>query len=426
MRVLVLDGNENHAVAAVRSLARAGHRVEVGASTSWSKAGWSRDAASRFVYPAPQQDALAFVHCIAEEASREPGTLVLPMTERTTLPLSLHRNVIYATGARLVLPPHETVLRAFDKQETTRLAQSLGIAVPQTVVISGINEARSAAASLPYPVVLKPRSSEEVTASGKVTATGAPLYARTADEFITAYEAISRRCSAVLVQEFIEGAGAGYFALMNQGELRMEFAHRRIRDVRPTGSGSALRESVRPDARVRDAALAILRALQWHGVAMVEFRQKADGTPVFMEVNGRFWNSLPLAVYAGADFPARLAELAERGDVETKLDYQHGVKCRWLLGDFRHLIEVLRGAPKGYPVAFPSRLKTLAKICIPVRGMLHDNLTRRDPLPELGDWLDFLLRRLPAGLKGKSYKSLRSRAWSFAFKRNVSSAKKSA
>ena len=399
MRILVLDGNENQAVAAVRSLARAGHRVVVGASTAWSKAGWSRDAASTFVYPAPQQDALAFVRCISEEASREPGTLVLPMTERTTLPLSLHRDVIYAAGARMVLPPHATVRRAFDKQETTRLAASLGVSVPKTVIITGINEARSVAATLPYPVVLKPRSSEEISAAGKVTATGAPLYARDADEFLAAYEAISRRCSAVLVQEFIEGEGAGYFALMNEGELRVEFAHRRIRDVRPTGSGSALRESVRPDARVKEAALAILRALRWHGVAMVEFRQKRDGTPVFMEVNGRFWNSLPLAVYSGADFPARLAEMAERGDTETRLDYRVGIKCRWLLGDLRHFIEVLRGAPRGYPGQFPSRLRTLAKICIPVRGTLHDNLSLRDPLPELGDWLDFLLRRLPRGFK---------------------------
>ena len=38
MRILVLDGNENQAVAAVRSLARGGHRVEVGAmKTSGSK-----------------------------------------------------------------------------------------------------------------------------------------------------------------------------------------------------------------------------------------------------------------------------------------------------------------------------------------------------------------------------------------------------
>lgn len=386
----------------MRSLRRAGHAVAVGASTAWSKAGWSRDAASRFVYPAPQEDALAFVHAIAKEAGREPGTLVLPMTERTTLPLSLHREMIEAAGARLVLPPHETVLRAFDKQETTRLAAALGIAVPQTLVIASASEARRAAARLPYPVVLKPRSSEEVTASGKVTATGAPVYARTADEFIAAFEAISQRCSAVLVQEFIEGAGAGYFALMNDGELRMEFAHRRIRDVRPTGSGSALRESVRPDARTRASALALLRALRWHGVAMVEFRQKADGTPVFLEVNGRFWNSLPLAVYAGADFPAAVAELAERGDTGLRVDYRVGIKCRWLLGDFRHLIEVMRGAPHGYPGAFPARLRTLAQICIPARGTLHDNFTLRDPLPELGDWLDFLLRRLPASLKKRA------------------------
>lgn len=299
----------------------------------------------------------------------------------------------------MVLPPHETVLRAFDKQETTKLAQSLGIAVPQTLVITSINEARKAATILPYPVVLKPRSSEEVTASGKVTTTGAPVYARNADEFIAAFQTISQRCSAVLVQEFIEGAGAGYFALMNDGELRMSFAHRRIRDVRPTGSGSALRESVRPDEQVRDAALAILRALKWHGVAMVEFRQKADGTPVFLEVNGRFWNSLPLAVYAGADFPAAMAELAEQGDVEPRFDYQKNLRCRWFLGDFRHFIEVLRGAPTGYPGAFPSRLGTLAKICLPERGTLHDNFTLRDPLPELGDWLDFVFRRWPAGFK---------------------------
>src|SRR5204863_8847694 len=125
-----------------------------------------------------------------------------------------------------------------------------------------------------------------------------------------------------------------------EGEARLEFAHRRVRDVRPTGSGSAVRESVAIRPALREAGLAVLRALRWHGVAMVEFRVRADGVPVFLEVNGRFWNSLPLAVYAGADFPAALAELAGRGDTAARFDYQVGIRCRWLLGDFRHLIEV--------------------------------------------------------------------------------------
>jgi predicted ATP-grasp superfamily ATP-dependent carboligase len=402
MRILVLDGNENQAVACVRSLARAGHVVSVGSDASWSKAGWSRFCRETFRYTAPQQDSEAFVERVAEEAGREPGTLVLPMTERTTLPLSARRDKIFAAGARLVLPPHETVLRAFDKQQTTRLAQSLGVSVPQTTLVAERDEAQALAASIRYPVVLKPRSSEEVSADGKVRATGAPLYARDAAEFVNVYDELRRRCSSVLVQEFIEGAGAGYFALMRDGEPRAEFAHRRIRDVRPTGSGSAVRESVAPEPRVRAAALSILRALGWHGVAMVEFRLRPDGTPVFLEVNGRFWNSLPLAVYAGADFPALLAQMAEHGDVEPSFDYREGVRSRWLFGDFRHLLAVWRGAPAGFPGRFPKRLRTLADFLRPVRGTFHDNFTSDDPLPELGDWLDSIFRRLPARLGKRS------------------------
>ena len=36
-----------------------------------------------------------------------------------------------------------------------------------------------------------------------------------------------------------------------------------------------------------------------------------------MEINGRFWGSLPLATAAGADFPAMLAELLLTGEMGT-------------------------------------------------------------------------------------------------------------
>lgn len=403
MRILVLDGNENQAVAATRSLAARGHRVSVGASTSWSKAAWSRSCAKAFRYPAPQMDAEKFVQVIAEQVSAHGGAgdvLVLPMTERTTLPLSVHRAEILKAGGRLVLPSHETVLRAFDKEQTTRLAQELGIRTPRTFTLIDAADWEKFAAAVEFPIVLKPRASEEVRADGSIAATGAPVYARDAAELKIAYEDLRRRCSAVIAQEFIEGSGAGYFALMRHGELRAEFAHRRIRDVRPTGSGSAVRESVLPDRRVRDAALKILTALKWHGVAMVEFRITNDGAPVFLEVNGRFWNSLPLAVYAGVDFPGLLAEMAEHGDVrDAKIgEYEVGVRCRWLLGDARHTIAVMRGAPGEYAGNFPRRWQTLRDVLTPVRGTFHDNFQLRDPLPELGDWLDFA-RRVPQALR---------------------------
>lgn len=404
MRVLVLDGNQNQAVAAVRSLAAAGYNVWAGDSTSWNKAAWSRSSSKSFQYPSPQNQAEAFVNRIAELVAAKPNapaqtmpTMVMPMTEATTLALSLYRDRILNSGGRMVLPSHEQVLRAFDKPQTTALAQSLGIAVPRTLLVENCAHAQRAARELEYPVVLKPRASEELVQEGKVRTGGRPRYASTPDEFESAYADISQRCSGVIVQQYVEGEGTGYFALMNHGELRAEFAHRRIRDVYPTGSGSAVRESRPPEPEIRDAGLAILKALRWHGVAMVEFRWQAGKAPVFMEVNGRFWHSLPLACYAGVEFPALLADMVEHGDVAPVHGYRSGVRCRWFLGDFRHLVEVWKGPPQGYPGRYPGRLETLASILTPVSGTVHDLFQWNDPLPEAGDWLNFARRILQRG-----------------------------
>jgi len=392
MRVLVLDGNQNQAVASVRSLAKAGHEVLVGESSPWSKAGWSRHCSGTFEYPDPERDVAGLIARIREIAGQQPGTLVLPMTEVTTLPLSAQRDVLLSSGARLVLPAHEDVLRAFNKDEMVRLAASLGVAVPNTMAVSNSEDARRAGQRLCFPVVIKPRSSVESPFGGKVRITGRPLYAKGPAELQARYEQLAKICSGMLAQEFVDGDGVGYFALMCHGELRAEFAHRRIRDVHPTGSGSALRISVEPDPQVRCASLAILRALHWHGVAMVEFRQAVGQTPVLMEVNGRFWNSLPLACYSGVDFPALVAQIAETGDVVKQDGFRKDVRCRWLLGDFRHLVEVWRGAPHGYPRPYPGKLRTMFSVMAPVPGTYHDNFQWQDPLPELGDWLDLLGR----------------------------------
>jgi predicted ATP-grasp superfamily ATP-dependent carboligase len=390
MRVLVLDGSQNQGVAAVRSLAQAGHRVLVGEAASWSKAGWSRSCSGTFQYPAPHKDGAGFVARIVEIAGAETGTFVLPMTEATTLPLSANRERVFGVGGRMVLPAHPDMLRAFDKDETVRLAGSLGIAVPKTILLTSAQDLSRARNEISFPVVLKPRSSEEMSSSGVVRTSGGPRYARNQRELDMEYERASRTSSGVLMQEFVDGEGAGYFALMHHGELRAEFAHRRIRDVKPTGSGSAVRVSVEPDPAIREASLALLKALNWHGVAMVEFRQARGRPAVFMEVNGRFWHSLALACFAGVDFPALLARMAEHGDVEPENRFRPGVRCRWFLGDVRHLVQVWLGAPAGYPRPYPGRWRTLADVLTPVPGTYHDLFQWGDPLPELGDWLQFV------------------------------------
>ena len=402
MNILILDGNENQAVACTRSLGRAGHSVQVGSTSHWCKAGMSRWCRKTFVYRDPREDIKDFISTVLDEARKSPGTLILPMTEFTTLSLSSHRDQVFAASARLVLPPHDVVLRAFDKSATIELARSLGIAVPETSLLEQGDSPELLAATLRFPVVLKPRSSFEDNGKGNVQETGRSLYARNREEFMSCWRELRNKSSSVLVQEYIPGRGVGYFALMCHGAPRAEFAHQRIRDVHPTGSGSSLRASVRAQPALRSGSLRILRELGWHGVAMVEFLRRADGTLVFMEVNGRFWNSLALPVYAGVDFPALLAQMVEKGDVAAAGSSAEGLRCRWLLGDFRHLIAVWKGAPHGFPGRYPNRFATLVRFLLPVPGTFHDNFLLSDPLPEFGDWMDFFFHRVPAAWKIRS------------------------
>jgi predicted ATP-grasp superfamily ATP-dependent carboligase len=402
MNVLVLDGNENQAVSCVRSLAKQGHNVQVGATTRWSKAGLSRYAAGTFQYLDPAVDTGGFVGSIVERLREHRGALVLPMTERTTLPLSAQRESIFNAAGRMVLPEHDSLLRAVNKRETTRIAESLGIRVPRTRVIERGSAIKSIASDFSYPAVLKPASSQESGDGKRMIATGRPEYASDAGQFESKAIGLMERSPTLLAQEFVDGVGMGYYALVDQGEPVLEFAHRRLRDVHPTGSGSSLRESTELTPRMRDAGRAVLKALQWRGVAMVEFRVLDDGTPIFIEVNGRFWNSLELAVRSGADFPALLARIAAGQAIGPLAAYRSGVRCRWWLGDLRHLLAVWRGAPAGFPRPFPSRWKTTLDFFVPHPGTYHDNFRWNDPLPEAGDWLDLLFHKVPTAVLAKA------------------------
>jgi hypothetical protein len=61
-----------------------------------------------------------------------------------------------------------------------------------------------------------------------------------------------------------------------------------------------------------------------------------------MEINGRFWGSLQLAVDAGVDFPALLAAVALDGARPAPPRYRIGVRSRWWWGQVDHLVTRVR------------------------------------------------------------------------------------
>ena len=89
---------------------------------------------------------------------------------------------------------------------------------------------------------------------------------------------------------------------------------------------------------MQSIASKLLAAAGWIGVAMIEFRVADDGTPYLMEVNGRFWGSLQLAIDCGLDFPWLLYQITNGLPVAEPQAYAVGRRLRWLMGDLDNLL----------------------------------------------------------------------------------------
>ncbi len=390
MSALITDASGNHTLAIARSLGRRGIHVSVASHEPTGKAFYSRYVGRRFLYPSPAGPLAATRARLLQIIDLVRPDVFIPVTERVIMMLAPARAQIEDRVGALPLPSERALNVVFDKLATTRLADSLEVATPRTHALESLAELPALRDGLGYPVVIKPRQSEHETADGQIVSAGPPEYCAAPERFAATYMTVHRRSPLPLVQEFIPGEGYGVSVLYRQGELRALFAHHRLRMVRPTGSGSALRESIAPPPLMVAAARRLLEALAWHGVAMVEFKvDTRTGLPVLMEINGRFWNSLPLAVAAGVDFPYLLYRLALDGDVAPCLDYRAGVRARWLAGDLRHLIAVFQGPPPGWTAPFPGRWQTVGDF-VKIGGRVHrDVLSFRDPVPSMVEAYNF-------------------------------------
>jgi predicted ATP-grasp superfamily ATP-dependent carboligase len=274
-----------------------------------------------------------------------------------------------------------------DKARTLELASQLGVPFPRSSVATSREEALLAARTLGWPVVLKPRASNRYPNQNRVEAFHVS-FANNETELMAEMRCFEGR-SDVLIQEYCAGTGEGIGLLMDRGRPLAAFQHRRIHEVPVSGGASAFRESVALDPTLYAHAVALLRAIAWTGLAMVEFKV-GTGDPKLMEVNGRVWGSLPLAVMSGVDFPRRLVELLLEGppgpEIAPQLEYRVGMRARNLELDLVWIGSVLRGRSRFGFLGMPPRshaMGALAGFFAP--NYRFDMLALNDPGPAFAE-----------------------------------------
>ena len=382
MRVLVTDGNERAALAVTRALGREGIEVIVGAETQRSLASASRYCRESFSYPSPYQDPRGFVNALLDVVRKQRVDALFPVSD-----IAMHvigpEKTRFAGYTHIPTPDAETYSEISDKYRLMQQAVAQGVSIPETLFVpdgqldSVIEEIRE------FPVVVKPGCS--LVKEGQQWKKTSVCYAESRDALMRLYREKSYLRQPSLIQRRVVGEGQGLFVLMNQGLPLGMFAHRRLRERPPSGGVSVLRESIALPKAMVDATLKLLQRVKWHGVAMVEFKVDAvSHRPLLMEINGRFWGSLQLAIDAGVNFPLRLFNLA-MGKIEILPEngYRMGVKSRWLLGDLDQLVMRLRKSDRvlNLPPDAPSRLHALLSFC---RLFDRDMFYEMEQLSDLG------------------------------------------
>jgi len=390
--VLVTNGEQRSSLAVVRSLGRRGHRVVVGAQRARSLAGVSRFASAEFVLPSPLRDPAGFVRSVIELRLREDVDVIIPTTDDSLLALLPAREQLLP--AVLPVGGEQAYRAASDKALLQSIAPRFGIEVPRQMVVSSAADA--GAVDLRFPVVIKPSRSVSDDGSQILRHVGV-RYAGDSIELADVLAKAAPESYPLLVQERVVGPGLGIFLLMWGGKQAAVFSHQRLREKPPSGGVSVYAESVRPDPDLVDRSRALLSHLGFEGVAMVEYKlSETSGLPFLMEVNGRFWGSLQLAIDAGVDFPHLLLSVAIDGLAPEAPVPLVGVRTRWWWGEVDHVLARIRRSPDelGLPPGAPTRWQAIRDFLRPGTAWDRNQILRLDDLrPAVQETLDWMRRR---------------------------------
>ena len=340
-KVLVLDGNELSTLSIVRSLGRKSLKITVASERDYLEpiAHYSRYSQDVFFYTNPLFDQEQFVSEIIDYIKHNSFDLLIPVTEKTVIPLAKYKQEIQQYTI-LATPELDILEQTSNKNNTFALAANIDIPIPKSITLSNLGELAKIQQRLTYPVVIKPNRS--------VASTEGDIRIKLNVQYAFSEQELAKKCSEILpytpivLQEYFIGDGVGVEILADHGEIIYVFQHKRLHELPLTGGGSCLRQSDSINPQLFTYSKRIIKAMNWHGVAMIEFKHcDKTGESRLIEINGRFWGSLPLAVCAGADFPYYLYQLLVLNTKTQAQPAATGVQSRKLKDDLYWFLIVL-------------------------------------------------------------------------------------
>ncbi|MGB7448562.1 MAG: ATP-grasp domain-containing protein [Ornithinimicrobium sp.] len=253
----------------------------------------------------PRGDDPEFAERMREICRRLEITVLVPTVDSELLPLAGVRHLLAAGGTTLLAAPSSTLAVCLDKAELARVCAD-SCDVPGTGVLH-------AETPVSYPSIVKPR-----TGSGS---RGIRLVEGPGDLVGLP------RDGSQLAQEYLPGEELSVDVFV-RADGTVVAAVPRLRDR--VDSGVAVAGRTIHDQPCIEQAVAVCRAIGLRGVANVQLRRRADGSPALLEVNPRLPGSLVLSAAAGANLAALALAEALGESVPAFIPFREVAMVRYL------------------------------------------------------------------------------------------------
>lgn len=281
--------------------------------------------------------------------------MIMPLNDRA---LWLCDQLAGDRSIKIAGPTGDRAAFSLDKRLQIEAARIAGFNVPQTIILQSKADTEQV---VNFPVILKPALAV-AEKDGKLLGKEQVRFCANKSEFEKAIASWNAK-QPLLSQAVHQGTGAGLFGFASKTGIHCWSAHVRVRMMNPKGSGSSACKVQSVDDYPMKQAQDMLMRIGWQGQFMIELLRDDTGKFWFIELNGRPWGSMALALRMGFEYPvwtARQALLPEY--VPMPPAPREPVTCRHMGREFIHILQVLRGPSSQAIPNWPSVWDTLCNV----------------------------------------------------------------
>lgn len=321
--VLIPSGAGAPGFAGILHCLRADARLRVLAGDADPLA-YGRTLADGFFPVSPSSDPF-YSDQVLQLAQEQQAGFILPITTRELLPLAEAAERFQSAGIQLILAPAAVLRIANDKGFTYDAMSAAGLTVPQYRRVKNLNELMEVleAGTATERRIFKPASGNGSRGFGIVLARNEPqrrniLTEKPGQPFFRLNDLPfllpDQFETDMLVCEYLPGKEYSVDVLANHGRLHYALVRSREKMI----GGISVRGRFEPHPQILDQTAQICSLLHLHGPAGMQFKLRADGTPVLLEINPRLQGTVSSCLGAGINVPLDALRLFKGIAIEGK------------------------------------------------------------------------------------------------------------